>query len=51
MKIDEQKRETTECGNRDIMCTIVSIFLFSNHLMTYDLMDVLNTIMFYTFNY
>ena len=46
MKVDERKRETTECVDRDVVCTLVFVFLFSKHLMISDLMVVLNTIMF-----
>ena len=46
MNIDEQKKETMDCVDQDIMCTLVFAFLFSKYLMIPYLMAILNTIMF-----
>ena len=44
-EIDEHRRDAEQV-DRDIVCIIVSVFLFSNHLTISNLMVVLNTIMF-----
>ena len=47
-EIDDQRRHAKHM-DQDIMCIIVSVFLFSNHLIISDLMALLNTIMLYIY--
>ena len=45
-KVDDRKKKKTECLDRDIVCTLVSLFPFSKNLMILNLIVVPNTIMF-----